>query len=112
VRAAVIQALVITGSVPLLLGGNDEESESIERKSVPGHSAMFSGPLCVNLLLHKSENSVLVPGGGIVLLGVFIQTLGTFGSTMLLVEPDGRETLPSIMESKFVPGGEACGCDT
>ena len=112
-RATFFQALCITGSVLLLLEANDEDSESTNRKKIPGYVTMSSGSQCVNLLLHKSENSVVVLGGGIVQMGVFIQTLGTMGTVVLLVEPDDdREPLPSIIESKSVLGGAACGCDT
>jgi len=62
----------ITGSVLLVLEVNDEDSESMERKSVTGASAIFRGRYDANLFLHKSENSLFVSGGGIVPSGVSI----------------------------------------
>ena len=49
-------------------------------------------------------------GGGITLLEVFTQTLGTFVTVVLLVQPDAKEPLPSFAECKSVLGRAACGC--
>jgi hypothetical protein len=41
---------------------------------------------------------------------VSIQTLGTFGTVVLVVELDDTEPLPSIIGSKSVIVVAACGC--
>jgi len=105
-----VQALGITGSVLLVLEVNDEDSESMERKSVTGASAVFRGRYGSNLFLHKSENCLFVSGCGIVPPGLCIQTLGTFGTVVLLVELDDMEPLPSIIGSKSGMGVTACSC--
>jgi len=99
-----VQALGITGSVLLVVEVNDEDSESMERKSVTGASAVFRGRYGANPFLHESENRLFVSGGGIVPPGVCIQILGTLGTVVFVAELDDTEPLPSIIGSKSAIG--------